>query len=244
MKLHIINSNSAGNCYILTDNNKQSLIIEAGVDFKKIKKSLDFDFSNVVGCLITHEHKDHSKAVWNIINAGIETYSGIKTHIAMGTERSHRAKVLKENAIFNIGPYKVKCFNVQHDAVEPLGFIIYHNEMGVCLFATDTYYLTNTFNNLNQVIIECNYAGDILENKTLPSFLENRIIQSHMSLEQCKATLKANDLSDVKNIVLIHLSNSNADGQRFKKEIQALTGTHVHIAKPEMTIDNFDINPF
>ena len=60
--------------------------------------------------------------------------------------------------------------------------------------------------------------------------LKNRLLKSHMSLETCKEFLKANDLSRVQEIWLIHLSDGNSDSARFKREIQALTGKAVTIA--------------
>lgn len=55
MKLEVLASGSKGNCYILSSNSEK-LIIEAGISYKKILTGLDFDLSEVVGCLITHEH--------------------------------------------------------------------------------------------------------------------------------------------------------------------------------------------
>jgi hypothetical protein len=65
-----------------------------------------------------------------------------------------------------------------------------------------------------------------------------------MSLATCKKTLLANDLSKVRNIVLIHLSDSNSDARRFKKEIEDITGKVVHIADTDYTIENFSKTAF
>ena len=56
MKLHIIGSSSAGNCYILQSEDNSSLIIEGGVNLKDVKKVLNFDISKVAGVIISHEH--------------------------------------------------------------------------------------------------------------------------------------------------------------------------------------------
>lgn len=55
MKVKTIASGSTGNCYVL-ETNKGSLLIEAGIPIKRIKKALNYDFREVVGCLLTHEH--------------------------------------------------------------------------------------------------------------------------------------------------------------------------------------------
>ena len=51
-----------------------------------------------------------------------------------------------------------------------------------------------------------------------------------MALENVKDILKANDLSKVNEIYLIHLSDGNSNAEQFKREIQELTGKPVYIA--------------
>ena len=59
MKLKVLGSNSLGNCYIL-ENKDEALIIEAGIKFAKVKESLNYNISKIVGCLVSHEHNDHA----------------------------------------------------------------------------------------------------------------------------------------------------------------------------------------
>jgi ribonuclease BN (tRNA processing enzyme) len=58
-----------------------------------------------------------------------------------------------------------------------------------------------------------------------------------MSLETCKEFLQANDLSQVKDIALIHLSDSNSDAERFKREDEGLTGKPTYIASKGLEIE-------
>lgn len=74
MKFKTIASGSSGNCYLL-ETDTGSLLIEAGIPIKKIKRALEFDFSNIQGCLITHDHGDHSKAIKDIAKLGIDVYA-------------------------------------------------------------------------------------------------------------------------------------------------------------------------
>jgi len=76
-----------------------------------------------------------------------------------------------------------------------------------------------------------------------PKFLHDRVITSHMSLDNCKGMLGANDLTAVNNIVLIHLSDGNSDARRFKKEVEEQTGKTVHVAEAGMVLD-FNKTPF
>jgi ribonuclease BN (tRNA processing enzyme) len=116
------------------------------------------------------------------------------------------------------------------------------------LFITDSFYVKDKFKNIHNVLIEANYCQTIIDKKVKdgasPEFLRNRIFKSHMSLATCKQTLLANDLSKVRNIVLIHLSDSNSDAARFKTEIENITGKQVFIADAGMTIENFSKTAF
>ena len=101
---------------------------------------------------------------------------------------------------------------------------------------------------LHNIIIEANYCKKIIDAKvvagTNPKFLRDRVITSHMSIDTCKELLKANDLSAVNNIVLIHLSEGNSNAKQFQEEITAATGKKVHVARPGMIIENFHKRPF
>ena len=246
MNLHVINSNSKGNAYIL-QNEEEALLIECGVNFKEIKKTLRFNLGKVNGCIMTHEHGDHSISANDVMSAGVDLYASEGTHKALKTNIHHRAKSMTLNKTYSIGRFKVMAFESVHDCAEPVSFIIYHPKCGTTLFITDSVYTPFTFQNLNHVIIEANYCNEALNERlklgTSPVFLRDRVIQSHMSLQTCKEVLKANDLSNVSNILLIHLSDGNSDESRFKREIEQQTGKMVYIAKPNLVV-NFSKNIF
>jgi phosphoribosyl 1,2-cyclic phosphodiesterase len=183
-----------------------------------------------------------------VMAAGISVYASYGTHAAMRTEGHHRARFLHADEVMNIGGFKVKSFNVKHDAADPIGFLILHAETGVVLFLTDSYYSQYKFFGLNNIIIEANYCQSILDKRVVdganPKFLRDRVITSHMSLATCKELLQANDLAGVNNIVLIHLSDGNSDAKRFQREVQEVTGKQVHVAEAGMVIENFNKNLF
>ena len=241
MRLKVINSNSLGNCYIL-ENDQEALIIECGVQFPRIKQALNFNTKKVVGCILTHCHGDHAFAVKDVIKAGINIAMSKGTADALHVDQEHRVKIISSLKGVTFGGFTILPFDVEHDVPEPLGFLIRHADTGTVLFLTDTFYVKHTFPPLNNIIIECNYAQDIID-KSSRKFLRDRVIESHMNLETCKQTLMANDLTKVNNIVLIHLSDSNSDAKRFKREVQEQTGKCVTVAEPGLNIP-FTINPF
>ncbi len=247
MNLKIISSSSKGNCYIL-ENEKEALLLECGVKFSEIKKAINFNISKIVGCVITHEHQDHCKSIWDVLNAGISVFATEGTHEACDTIRHHRSGIFGKNReIIYLGGFKIMSFDVKHDAKEPCGFLINHRETGNILFITDTFYSSYIFKNLNNILIEANYSHKImseqLEKGNLPKFLNDRILKSHMSLENCIKSLKANDLRAVNNIVLIHLSDSNSDENYFLNQVKKATGKNVIVANKGLKIE-FNKTPF
>jgi len=246
MKLTTIGSGSKGNCYLLEASTGEILMIECGVHIKQIKQALNFDFSKVVGCIVTHSHLDHSKSIHEVLGLGINVWASEATHEARGTTMNHRSCVFENMGDAFLGHFTVKAFDVQHD-VPTFGFLINHPECGNTLFLTDTFYCKYTFKNLNNIIIEANFSREIIDlkmqNGHAPKFLRDRILKSHLSLEYCKELLQANDLSQVNNIHLIHLSDSNSNEVQFQREIAELTGKNVTVASNGMTIP-FDKTPF
>lgn len=232
-ELITIGSGSTGNSYLLKTEN-EILILECGMPWKKILQALNFNLSGVVGCLVSHEHKDHSASINDVIKSGINVYASAGT-----VERclfgffSHRARQIKHGIQFHVGGYTILPFATQHDAAEPFGFLIQHDEFGKLLFATDTYYIKYRFNGLTHIMIECNYDRNIVEENlrsgAIEKFQVKRLLESHMSLENAKCFLQANDLSRVRKIYLIHLSNRNSDAENFKEQIERLTGIPTEI---------------
>lgn len=246
MDLKVLGSSSAGNAYIL-DNGTEALLIECGVPFQKVKQAVDFDISRIKGAIVSHEHGDHSGRVKEVLDARIPCYMSAGTAQASGIGRKALVRRMERNKCYHIGGFAIRGFPVEHDAEEPFGFLIRHEETGVVLFATDTYYLKYRFTGLSNILLECNYSLDVLEKNVRAGIVSkpqrDRTIKSHMSYETCKEVLLANDLSAVNNIVLIHLSPNNSNADAFRKGIAELTGKSVHVADRGLAI-NLDKSPF
>ena len=233
MELKIIGSSSKGNAYIL-DNGKEALLIECGISWKEIQKSIDFDVKRLSGAIISHEHGDHAKYAKNVAKAQVNIYSSAGTINAIGMKELRLAHPVIALQTFTIGNFKVMPFDVQHDAAEPFGFLIHHTETGYILFATDTYYLKYTFPGLNNIMIECNFEQSILDENVEKGIVaeaqRRRTMKSHMSFETCLTTLMANDMSEVNNILLIHLSANNSNADSFCRRIAEATRKNVSVA--------------
>jgi phosphoribosyl 1,2-cyclic phosphodiesterase len=224
-------SGSSGNCYRITDG-RTPLLLECGIGWKEIQRGLNFRTSQLAGCLVSHEHQDHSKAVQDMMKAGIDCYMSRGTAEALEVS-GHRLHIIKAKQQFKIGSWTILPFETQHDAKEPLGFLLANKTGDKLLYATDTYYLKYKFRGLTHILVECNYALDILQKNVatglVPAAVKYRVLRSHFSLENVKDFLRANDLSKVREIHLLHLSDNNSDAERFKREIQEISGKPVYV---------------
>lgn len=230
MNLQSIASSSSGNCCLFKANNVSGLI-DIGIPWKRIQKFMNFETSNLDFVLVTHRHLDHSGYIKDAIRAGIDVYAIQDVWDSNGIN-SHRAHAITPMKQFQIKNLSILPFPVPHD-VENVGFLIADDSGGKALYLTDCYYCPFVFKGLTHIMIECNHSYDILEqnisNGSLPLAMKNRLIQSHFSLENVKEFLKANDLSKVREIWLIHLSDGNSNAELFKREIQELTGKMVFV---------------
>ena len=233
IEINVLGSSSKGNAYRISDG-RTSLLLEAGIKFRDIQRKLNFKTSDLAGCLISHEHKDHCSGLKEVLKAGIDVYMSPGTAEAIG-ETHHRINKVEAKQPFKIGTWTILPFDVQHDVSEPFGFLL-QNEVGEkLLFATDTYYIKYKFRDLTHIMIETNYSMSILKENIasgrVPGVMKKRLMQSHFSLENALEFFKANDLSKVQEIWLLHLSDNNSDEEHFKREVQKVTGKIVKIAK-------------
>ena len=238
----IIGSSSSGNSYVL-QNDSEALIIEAGMKLIEVKKALDFNTAKVKGCIVSHQHNDHAGYAKEVTDAGIPLLA--LPEVIAAKRLGRKAKAIEPGKGYKFGGFKELPFPVKHD-VPCVGFLIQHDETGKILFFTDTYAMQYDFTGVHHWLIEANYADDILNrniNKgSLPPELKKRLHTSHMSLKNAIGILRRSDLSVTKDILLIHLSDGNADQERFKKEVRLATGKRVSIAKPWLRLD-YNINP-
>lgn len=225
-------SSSAGNCYHVTDG-RTELLIECGLRFADIRKALDFRVSRIAATLITHEHLDHSRAAADLAKAGIDVYASAGTIAARGLI-GHRVKHIEAKKQFQVGTWTILPFDVEHDAEQPFGFLMANQDGEKLVFITDSYYCRYTFSGLTHIAIECNYSLAILDENIAAGrvhpAMRPRLLRSHFSLENVLDFLRANDLSKVEEIHLLHLSDNNSDEELFKRRVQEVTGKPVFVA--------------
>lgn len=168
---------------------------------------------------------DHCRAIPSIAKAGIDVYLTVETAQALKTN-GHRTHIIEPLKQFEVAGFKILPFPAQHD-VSNVGFLV-SDGTDKLLYATDTFYIRYKFKGVNIIAVECNYSKETLAPDLNP-VRKQRLYKSHFSLENVAKFLKANDLSRVREIHLIHMSRENSDPGMFKKRIQSVTGKPVFI---------------
>jgi phosphoribosyl 1,2-cyclic phosphodiesterase len=217
------------------------LLLDCGVKWQDIQRGLGFTMGELSGCIVTHSHADHTKALRYVLRTGIDCYASRGTWDAVGIS-GHRKHVVSAGVGFTAGAFSALPLEAQHDAAEPLAFLIRHDPTGeTLLYATDTFYLRDVVKGVNYILVECNYVTEIAEerraNGALIESVYNRLMTSHFSLEHLKDFLAASDLTATRRIVLIHLSEGNSDEARMVREIQELTGIQTTAARADAHIE-------
>ncbi len=219
MKLKVLGSGSSGNCYIL-ESDTEALIIEAGVRFKDVKVALDFNVSKIMGVVISHSHGDHAKYHGEYEKTGIpvfKPYDGMKDMDLKGGAR-----------------FKVQAFDLVHD-VPCYGFYISHPEIGNLVYASDTEYIKWRFNKVEHILVEANYSPDCMEPTDNPK--RHHVLSGHMSIDTAVEFLKVNKSPALRNVVLLHLSQSNSDEAQFKTAARAVVDCPVYVADKGLEVE-------
>ena len=217
MRFEALASSSAGNAYVVSDNDTR-ILLECGVSHKKLQKLSGFSLTDFQACLVSHEHMDHAKAVAELISRGMAVYMSQGTAEALEADG---VELMEHMVQFSIGSLDIVPFATFHDAKEPLGFLIKSRVDGdVLAFATDTVNLRYKFPGLNILAIEANYDKTILERcERMPEKVRYRITNSHMEIDTLCDYLRSLDLSQCREIHLLHLSDATSHEGHFINKV-------------------------
>ena len=217
MKFEALASSSAGNAYVVSDEETR-VLLECGVSHSKLQKLSGFSLSEFQACLVSHEHKDHAKSVAELISRGMAVYMSQGTAEALETDAVQLIESMEQ---FHVGSLDIVPFTTFHDAKEPLGFLIKSRVDGdVLAFATDTVNLRYKFPGLNILAIEANYDKAILERcERMPEKVRYRISNAHMEIDTLCDYLRSLDLSQCRQIHLLHLSDATSHEGHFINKV-------------------------
>lgn len=221
-------SSSKGNAYLVSGGGT-TILLEAGLSMKELRKRSPVQISSLDAAFITHEHMDHAKCAGKLCNIGVSVYMSEGTAIALDLED---ANIMDTHETVAIGALKITAFDTYHNVAQPFGYAVEDmNTKERLLFAVDTVNLNVRWSGLTQVAIECNYADELLARLTrLPDKVKERIRRSHMEIETTIKYLHKLDLSDVRTIYLLHMSSSSGNAGQFLDRFEReFPGINIHI---------------
>lgn len=218
MRFVSLASSSHGNAYIVEDKETR-LLLECGLSRRKLQQLAGFKLSAVRACLVSHEHKDHSRCVSDLIADGIPVYMSQGTAEALELET---VQFIRHGEQFTIDSIDIVPFTTFHDAAEPLGFLLKSKIDGdVLAFATDTVNLAYQFPGVNVLAIEANYDREVLaKSERIPDKVRHRIENSHMEIGTLCRYLPTLDLSCCREINLLHLSDAMSREWKFLQSVR------------------------
>lgn len=230
MKIYNFYSGSKGNCTYMTDG-ETSILIDAGGCLKKIRENLEEigdSLNNIKGIFVTHEHTDHTKALFNITKKyDCRIFTTVETARAMctpthSTPLSDCRRVacsimtVKPEKSYEIGSFIVKPFSTPHDAVSSVGFVVESVKDKTSLaYATDIGHINEDIAKnmlgVKNVIIEANHDIEMLKTGPYPEYLKIRILseKGHLSNADCAYFAKKLVENGTRSILLAHLSEEN-----------------------------------
>lgn len=227
MKLKCLGSGSSGNCYLLTADNGETLLLDAGLPIMDIKRGLNWDIKYVVGAICTHAHKDHSLSVSELEHMGIPVFKPYESLEPM--EIGFTGGTIMA---FDLTTLDGKWTHTNTDGSECpcYGFLITHPEMGKLLYITDTEFCKWRFADVNHILISCNYQKKYIDDENVAK--RNHVFRGHMELGTVKDFVMANKTDSLQNVILCHLSRDNAVPSECVAEVKKIAPmAHVDVAQ-------------
>ena len=228
MKLKCIATGSTGNCYTLTSDNGETLILDCGISIKEIKKGLNWNVKDVVGAICTHSHQDHSKSVKDLNNMGIPVCTPYKK-LLMSQFLSNSYFTVRT---FDLTTVDGRWTHTNADGSECpcYGFLITHPEMGRMLYITDTELIKWRFKDINHILLGVNYDKDLVDTDNDPK--TRHVFRGHLSIDTACGFVKANYSDSLQNVIMCHLSAENADSDSFIEKMKKVAcGANVDVAE-------------
>lgn len=217
MQLHCIATGSTGNCYTLTSNSGETLVLDCGIPIKEIKKGLNWNIRNVAGCMVSHVHSDHSKSVKDFEAMGIPVFAPYEKFEPHFYTKIYGEFEVKDFPLTTAGNRWTHT-NADGSECPCCGFLITHPEMGRMLYITDTELIKWRFKDINHILLGVNYDKDLVDKDNDPK--TRHVFRGHLSIDTACDFVKANYSDSLQNVIMCHLSSENADRDSFIEKMK------------------------
>ena len=213
LKIGVLGSGSQGNSLIISSGN-DAILVDAGFSRKEILKrleKLEFDPARIRCVLLTHEHTDHFNGVPVFCDTLKIPLCAAGNVLAMKKRKNARLPQqlwsFEPGEQFAVGAFQVATFPVQHDAIDPVGFVIGCGGVRIGI-ATDLGevgpVVRRNLSNCEILVLESNYDVNMLRNSDRALSLINRIDGRHGHLDnRAAATALENLLGERSQLLLL-----------------------------------------
>jgi phosphoribosyl 1,2-cyclic phosphodiesterase len=218
MRFAVLGSGSGGNAAVVECGGLR-LMIDAGLSAKQLASRLQgigVDPGSLDGILLTHEHGDHVRGLKVFLKQfpiPVFTTAATARVVREAGIEGGTWKFFEAGQVFAIGGIAVETYAIQHDAVDPVGFVIGHGRRRLG-FLSDAGFVTRSMTerlrDLVGIFVEANYDEALLEADTKrPWSIKQRISSRHGHLSNHQVTELIRDIAhpELGRIVLGHLSS-------------------------------------
>jgi phosphoribosyl 1,2-cyclic phosphodiesterase len=216
VRFAVLGSGSQGNGTLIASGDTY-ILVDCGFSLRETERRLALlgvSAAQLSAVLVTHEHADHVHGV-----GLLSRRYGVPVYLSQGTLRGLRKPVEARGFLacgqsLEIGALRVSAARVEHDALEPLQYVISDGQRRFGML-TDlgTYdgWLLDRYQDLDALLIESNHCRDMLAHGHYPYFLKQRVGGNlgHLNNHQAANLVAELGWQDLQHLVLAHLSSKN-----------------------------------
>jgi len=209
-------SGSRGNS-IYFGSKKTKILIDVGISFFQLQlrlSEINVNIKDIKAILITHEHSDHISGLriltqkFNIpVFANSETAKAIYNNLHF----LPKFKIFTTYEEFEFEDLKILPFSVQHDTLDPVGFIIKNQNLKFG-FCADLGFVTSLIKKIlsdcDYLYIEANHHTPFVQTSNRSFVYKQRVLskQGHLSNDDCINLLDEILHPNLKHIHIAHIS--------------------------------------
>lgn len=257
MQLVTLGSGSKGNSCVVRAGDRH-IMIDAGLSALKLNQRLaGAGVRHLDAIVLTHEHGDHVAGLKNFLrHCEIPLYATAATaHVVREKGVKARWQIFEAGQAFHIGAVELQSFSTQHDAVDPVGFVL--SAAGYRLgVLSDAGHVTATMerhmHGMDALFVEANYDDDLLQaDLKRPWSTKQRIASrhGHLSNRQSAELVGKVAHAGLRRVILGHLSSDCNEPELAMSEVRrelegkGLSQVEIHCAQSDAVTGWWSLEP-
>lgn len=216
VKIFPLYSGSGGNCTLVQSDNA-NLLVDVGLGCRATLSALkmyNLSLSDITAIVVTHEHSDHIGGISSFVSHSPVPVYAPKAIADLVARRATCCNVSGIADVTEIADLRIDRYECSHDAAACYGYRFSDGTNSVAT-VTDTGCVTTGLVDFlapcDRIQLESNHDVDMLKSGPYPYPLKRRILSDFGHLSNDQATQVLSDLvgSNVKSVILAHLSEHN-----------------------------------